>query len=117
MVTPDASLVIFMGADIASYPKRNYGCPRKSNHQNISPSFKVRAGIKLLNAGLCAYSLVLLTGDVSRNPGPANISQDSQNFSDIGFPSKGPVTLLRMRETYEKRMKINAIIFIRTKIL
>ena len=30
---------------------------------------------------------------------------------------KGPVTLLRMRETYEKRMKINAIIFIRTKIL
>jgi hypothetical protein len=31
--------------------------------------------------------------------------------------SKGPVTLLRMRETYEKRMKINEIIFIRTKIL
>jgi hypothetical protein len=31
--------------------------------------------------------------------------------------NKGPVTLLRMRETYEKRMKINAIIFIRTKIL
>jgi hypothetical protein len=30
---------------------------------------------------------------------------------------QGPVTLLRMRETYEKRMKINAIIFIRTKIL
>ena len=28
---------------------------------------------------------------------------------------KGPVTLLRMRETYEKRMKINEIIFIRTK--
>ena len=85
VVTPDASLVISMGADIASYPKRNCGCPCKSNHPNISPSFKVRAGIKLLNAGLCAYSLVLLTGDVS--PGPANISQDSQNFSDIGFPS------------------------------
>jgi hypothetical protein len=31
--------------------------------------------------------------------------------------AKGPVTLLRLRETYEKRMKINAIIFIRTKIL
>ena len=30
---------------------------------------------------------------------------------------KGPVTLLRMRETYEKRMEINEIIFIRTKIL
>ena len=26
--------------------------------------------------------------------------------------TKGPVTLLRMRETYEKRMKINKIIFI-----
>ncbi|CAB4033973.1 Hypothetical predicted protein, partial [Paramuricea clavata] len=76
-----------MGADIASYPNRNCGCPRKSNPPNISPSFKVRAGIKLLNAGLCAYSLVLIAGDVSRNPGPANISQDSQNFSDIGFPS------------------------------
>jgi hypothetical protein len=35
-------------------------------------------------------------------------------FSNL---DKGPVTLLRMRETYEKRMKINAIIFIRTKIL
>jgi hypothetical protein len=31
--------------------------------------------------------------------------------------SKGPVTLLRMRETCDKRMKINEIIFIRTKIL
>ena len=83
--------MISMGADIASYPNRNCGCPRKSNPPNISPSFKVRAGIKLLNAGLCAYSLVLLAGDVSRNPGPANISQDSQNFSDIGFPSnRGP---------------------------
>ncbi len=87
VVTPDASLVISMGADIASYPSRNCGCPCKSNPPNISPSFKVRAGIKLLNAGLCAYSLVLLAGDVSRNPGPANISQDSQNISDIGFPS------------------------------
>ena len=56
-------------------------------HINISPSIKVRAGIKLLNASLYAYSLVLLAGDVSRNPGPTNISQDSQNFSDIGFLS------------------------------
>jgi hypothetical protein len=30
--------------------------------------------------------------------------------------SQGPVTLLRMRETYEKRMKINEIIFIRTEL-
>ena len=30
---------------------------------------------------------------------------------------KGPVTLLRMRKTYEKRMKINELLFIRTKIL
>ena len=29
---------------------------------------------------------------------------------------KGPVTLLRTRETYEKRMKNNEIIFIRTKL-
>ena len=36
---------------------------------------------------------------------------------DISEIYKGPVTPLRMRETYEKRMKINAIIFIRTKIL
>jgi hypothetical protein len=39
--------------------------------------------------------------------------QISENFLNF----KGPVTLLRMRETYEKRMKINEIIFIRTKIL
>ena len=44
-----------------------------------------------------------------------NTDHRRNNFeSDI---CKGPVTLLRMRETYEKRMKINAIIFIRTKIL
>ena len=29
---------------------------------------------------------------------------------------QSPVTLLRMRETYELRMKIHKIIFIRTKI-
>jgi hypothetical protein len=29
---------------------------------------------------------------------------------------EGLVTLLRLRETYEKRMKINEIFFIRTKI-
>jgi hypothetical protein len=29
---------------------------------------------------------------------------------------KGPITLLRMRKTYEKRMKIDEIIFIPTKL-
>ena len=41
----------------------------------------------------------------------------TRNASCLILLPKGPVTLLRMRETYEKRMKINAIIFIRTKIL
>ncbi|CAB4040619.1 Hypothetical predicted protein, partial [Paramuricea clavata] len=86
-------------ADIASYPNRNCGCPRKSNHPNISPSFKVRAGIKLINAGLHAYSLVLLAGDVSRNPGPTNIPQDSQNFSDIGFPSNRGLKIAHLNAT------------------
>jgi hypothetical protein len=35
----------------------------------------------------------------------------------ISIRPKGPVTLLRMRETYEKCMKINEIIFICTKVL
>jgi hypothetical protein len=43
-------------------------------------------------------------------------SSGDKNEQSCTF-SKGPVTLLRMRETYEKRMKINEIILIRTKIL
>ena len=39
------------------------------------------------------------------------------HFMQIFSIVKGPVTLLRMKETYEKRMKINEIIFICTKIL
>ena len=71
---PDASLMISMGADVTRYPNRNCRLPYKSVNSNISPSIKVRAGIKLLNASLYAYSLVLLAEDVSRNPGPTNIS-------------------------------------------
>jgi hypothetical protein len=42
---------------------------------------------------------------------------ESAKKDEYNIDSKGPVTLLRMRETCEKRMKINEIIFIRTKIL
>jgi hypothetical protein len=48
--------------------------------------------------------------------GSANFDINFRQFYSL-HRAKGPVTLLRMRETYQKRMKINEIIFIRTKIL
>ena len=85
--THDASLMISIGADAIKYPNRNCGLSRKSKQSNILPSLKVSAGIKLLNVNLYAYSLVLLAGDVSRNPGPINISQHSHKSDNINFPS------------------------------
>jgi hypothetical protein len=38
------------------------------------------------------------------------------SYIDVCAWYKGPVTLLHMRETYDKRMKINEIIFICTKL-
>jgi hypothetical protein len=49
--------------------------------------------------------------------GLANSDIDFGQFYSL-HRAKGPVTLLfRMRKTYQKRMKINEIIFIRKKIL
>ena len=69
------------------YPTRNSGLCQKSKQSNILPSLKVKAGIKLPTISLYAFSLVLLAGDVSRNPGPINTSQHSQKSYNITFPS------------------------------
>ena len=43
-----------------------------STSPSIPPCWKARAGLKQVKLSLCAGYLVLLSGDVSLNPGPAN---------------------------------------------
>ena len=55
--------------DVKAFPGRNSG-PRRFRCAEISSQRKVMAGIRLLNLSLSASMLVLLSGDVSLNPGP-----------------------------------------------
>ena len=53
---------------------------------------------------------------ILRNVSPKmSIRHKEKCFSMYRKQCKGPVTLLRIKETYELRMKIHKIIFMRTK--
>ena len=67
-----SSLVVALKVDKRNYPGRNLsGCSRHSRGSRHPPSSKVKAGIYLINATLTASYFILLAGDVSENPGPA----------------------------------------------
>lgn len=52
-----------------SYPGHNSGLPRQSRVVSTEPSLKFQSCIYLANIGLSASLVVLLSGDVSLNPG------------------------------------------------
>ena len=80
--------MITMELDVTKYPGRNSGLPRRSRNTIASPSWKLKAGIHLLNVSLSAYSVELLGGDVSPNSGPGSC-QDSLSFDGKCFPTMG----------------------------
>ena len=106
------------------------------NIQNIPLiDFRINAIIKRINIlkCLCCKHAELVSiqefqvskfqvkkNNVTKKRFPHHFRKTSHSMNAIAYlrgGQNGPVTLLRMRETYEKRMKINEIIFIRTKII
>ena len=70
---PSAAFLVVFNGNRYYVPDQNH-C--SSRHYSASPStppcWKARAGLKLVRLSLCAGYLVLLSGDVSLNPGPVN---------------------------------------------
>ena len=69
ITTRSSSIYSAMKWDVKAFPGRNSG-PRRYKYVEISSAKKVMAGIRLLNLTMSASMLVLLSGDVSLNPGP-----------------------------------------------
>lgn len=69
----EASIVyISSGLDVKHFPTRNSGLVRKYEWQlHFSPCLKCIAGLKVGNITFCAAYIVLLSGDIMTNPGPA----------------------------------------------
>ena len=64
--------MVALKVDKRNYPGRNSsGCSRHSRGSRYPPFSKVKAGIYLISATLTASYFILLAGDVSENPGPA----------------------------------------------
>ena len=80
--------LIATNSHIMEYPNRNSGeFSRRSSKPNISTVLKLKAGMHIFKLSLAAYSIILLSGDVSINPGPKmNIPSAVRNEFD--FPSK-----------------------------
>ena len=72
LILPPAFLVAFNGDRHNVPARKNCYSRHYSTSPSIPPCWKARAGLKLVKLSLCAGYLVLLSGDVSPNPGPAN---------------------------------------------
>ena len=83
---PAAALLVAFNGDRLIVPSRNH-C--SSRHYSSSPStppfWKARVGLKLVKLSLCAGYLVLLSGDVSLNPGPVNGLDDVVKLRGLKF--------------------------------
>ena len=70
-----SSVVLALKSDVKQCLRRGEidGSSRKySTTSKVSPSWKLRAGLRLVNITMTASLLVLLAGDVSSNPGPTH---------------------------------------------
>ena len=67
------SIFVNTGIDMRIRQSFNFGNikrGRSSSDRKVTPAWKVRAGINLIKLSLSASYLVILSGDVSLNPGP-----------------------------------------------
>ena len=66
------NLMVASGGDKSSCPGRNEGLSRHySTRQRVPPCLKAVAGIYLTKLSLSVGILLLLSGDISLNPGPS----------------------------------------------
>lgn len=69
------SFLVASDGDKISYPGRNDGLTRKYiSGQRVLPCVKIAKALLLVKLSLSASYIVLLSGDVSRNPGPTKFS-------------------------------------------
>ena len=69
-------------SELKHYPSRGQltGSSRKYlTTTQVPPSWKLRAGVRLLNTAMTASLVIMLAGDISSNPGPSNLN--TNNFS------------------------------------
>ena len=83
---PTAAFLVAFNGDRYYVPDRNHCSSRHySASPSIPPCWKARAGLKLVRLSLCAGYLVLLSGDVSLNPGPVNGLNDVVKLRGLKF--------------------------------
>ena len=83
---PTAAFLVAFNGDRYYVPDRNHCSSRHySAGPSIPPCWKARAGLKLVRLSLCAGYLVLLSGDVSLNPGPVNGLNDVVKLRGLKF--------------------------------
>ncbi|EDO29189.1 predicted protein [Nematostella vectensis] len=63
------------------FPSRNCGLQRSSSGPRMPPCLKLRASIYMTKVGICAFSLIILSGDISLNPGPFGNSMNVSSSS------------------------------------
>ena len=66
----ESNLYLSLNLHKREFPGRTDGPRRCSLSSSLSPYLKVKVGLYLSELSLCAGYLVLLSGDVSLNPGP-----------------------------------------------
>ena len=66
------SLSMTLNLDVKQFPRRRTSpyTARYTTSTKYPLSYKFKVGLRLINAGFMASFLVLLSGDVSLNPGP-----------------------------------------------
>lgn len=83
---PSAAFLVAFNGNRYYVPDRNHCSSRHySASPSIPPCWKARAGLKLVRLSLCAGYLVLLSGDVSLNPGPVNGLNDVVKLRGLKF--------------------------------
>ena len=83
---PAAAFLVAFDGDRHNVPDRNHCSSRHcSTSPSILPGWKARFRLKLVKLSLCAGYLVLLSGDVSLNPGPANGLNDVVKLRGLKF--------------------------------
>ena len=77
-----SSVMLALKSELKHYPSRGQltGSSRKYlTTTQVPPSWKLRAGVRLLNTAMTASLVIMLAGDITSNPGPSNFN--TNNFS------------------------------------
>ena len=80
--------------DVKSYPgkkdlRKNAGVTTNGTRKGLPLSDKLRSMLCLTNLSMCAWYLILLSGDIQMNPGPTRRVEDPCSVCSKGCRTKG----------------------------